>query len=245
MSQSRIRKSSNSKSKSKKNKRRTKRSSSKRKSTPTKAQLIKQMHLAHESPYDPLGLLNPALSPRGLGVSTELGMGMEMGMPNPLSSPLMLPGVINRKAIYRPTTPNLTHINFPQNQLGESLLAPTINTDAKPPLIGGADTSALAKMNPDLQRIIMNSNNGNLAELYNNLMPYGPTSMFLSSQYPLLAQLEYMKDHQHQDELIPVINNTGQRPGMATYMNDADGKALQARKLAVISNIPISENKSN
>jgi len=223
-----------------------KKTSARRKQTKKSAinkQFLKSLSLPDQKTYDPLGLLNPGM-PMGTGMPMGMGMGMQG---NPLNVPLMLPGVMRNRVIYTPNVPKLDHVNFKQNDLGKSLLAPGMdalykNYDELPkaPMFGGMtnemlDTAALAKLDPSLQTALLSGGQG-FEMLMKNMAPHGLHSMFMAPAY-----MNYLKNYQHKDELVPVMNNTTQRPGMATYVTDADNKPLEAERLAIISSLPLSK----
>lgn len=114
------------------------------------------------------------------------------------------PGYVLRKtAVYTPAAPRMMPLQYndPENKVGESLYAPTINQTAFNMQGGGmdiiTDSSMMASMNPAFYGPMMNMYPGMgsaMSNIYSN---------------PLMR---FASDFEHQDKVNVVRNNTGELP---------------------------------
>jgi hypothetical protein len=182
------------------------------------------------STYDPLNLLQIG-DPR---------KNMNIPLINPISMPLMMPGIMQRTAIFTPTGPNpIEFKGLPQQEMGQGLFTPTLpKGQFIPQLIGGDH-----KHN-------MNTFGGNgsedldtLSYMYmvnpeafiKTMQPAGILSTFLQEN----PYYKFATNFRHKDEADLVINQDSQRPGQALHVNAPGNNDAIPNRLAVASKVDL------
>ena len=91
------------------------------------------------------------------------------------------------------------------------------------------DSSMMAKMDPKLQAIFMNSN------LKGNMAPFGLNSAFL--QHPFI---NFANNYQHVDQPHSVMNREGVRPKNTLFATSDYPQGPPPKNLNIVSEVPLS-----
>lgn len=202
---------------SKKHSRKSSKKSSKRSSkTISMSDLIPSGKLSDT--YDPLNLL-------------EFRNNRFNHLINPISMPLMMPGIIQRKAIFTPTGPGPIDLKFPEQQMAQYLFTPSINNQQQ--MIGGQQsiTGSGAEDLDALSAIYMQ----NPMAFMQTMQPAGLMSTFLE-QYPYY---KFASNFKHPDEADLVINKDSQRPNEVLNVSAPGNNDAIPNRLAIATPIDL------
>ena len=200
--------------------------------------------------YDPLGLLSmgdPSKQMNLLSSNSPMNMNMNMKMRmnpsliNPLVMPFTTPGIIQRKAIFTPTGPNLTNITLPTSTSqapGSGLFTPTLGSplfnnpsnseEESATIMTGGDGSE----DLDTMSYMFMSNPGGFM---NGLRPTGFLSTFLQHD----PYYQFARQFQHKDEAPLVFDKDHGRPGEALNVSAPGHQNAIPDRLAVASSVDL------